>query len=465
MQEKVVLIGAGSAVFTRALVTDMVRKNWEGELGLVDTAPDALDVATKLARKVLQVGDSRLVLSASTDRRQLLPDTTIVICTIGVGGRRAWEQDVFVPRKHGIFQPVGDSVMPGGTSRALRMIPAMVDIARDVLALAPNALFFNYSNPMSAVCRGVRKATGANMVGLCHGVTGVANRLATLLEVPADRLRYTAVGINHLTWFTEVRVDGQDAMPKLREIATRKLAQLEACGHSQVVANLPDPSGTMSRDQAGPSISDPLTWQLFALTGAYPAPGDSHVAEFFPHMFGREKAFFGKTLGIDAFGGHGFESIIERGDQSFAAQRADAVSPDPLPADYLSQDRGYSEKVTDILNDIRQDAGNVYSVNLPNRGQVPNLPADAVVESPAVAQTTGLRPLILPPLPPFIAGTLASRFQWVETVVEAALEGSRDKFVQALVLDGAVGSVEQAQRLADDLLAVQKPYLPQFARR
>ncbi|NLW87110.1 MAG: alpha-glucosidase/alpha-galactosidase, partial [Planctomycetes bacterium] len=157
-QEKIVLIGAGSAVFTQGLIADLIDRGWSAELALVDVNGQALEVSRRLARKMVQASGAPVRVSADTDRRKVLPGASAVICTIGVGGRRAWEQDVFVPRKHGIYQPVGDSVMPGGASRSLRMIPAMVEIARDVLDLAPEALFFSYSNPMSTICRAVRKA-------------------------------------------------------------------------------------------------------------------------------------------------------------------------------------------------------------------------------------------------------------------------------------------------------------------
>ena len=172
--EKVVLIGAGSAVFTRGLVSDLIRSGIETDLALVDIDPGALEVAARLATKMVTFKQAPMRVSAHLDRREALRGATIVICTIGVGGRRAWEKDVFIPRKYGIYAPVGDTIGPGGSSRALRMIPPMVAIARDVLDLCPDALFFNYGNPMAAVCRAVRKATGANMVGLCHGVIDTA---------------------------------------------------------------------------------------------------------------------------------------------------------------------------------------------------------------------------------------------------------------------------------------------------
>jgi alpha-galactosidase len=443
MKEKLVLIGAGSAMFTRGLVADLVKRGREAELALVDIDPKALVVAKGLAQKMIALKKAPITVTASTDRRDLLAGATAVVCTIGVGGRRAWEQDVLIPRKHGIYQPVGDSVMPGGTSRALRMIPPMVAIARDVLELAPDALFFNYGNPMAPVCRAVRKATGAEMVGLCHGVHHVSQYLAAALGVEPARLGYSAVGMNHFTWFTEVQVDGQDATPQLRAVAERKLAE----------------AGTAAAGD-GEDLS-PFSWQLLLLFGAFPACQDRHVTEFFPHCFGGKGSYYGKTLGIDSYS---FEQTIAGGDRIYEEMGQLATSAKPLPKGYLREFSGEHEQVIEIIEHIRSGAAKVYSANLPNRGQVPNLPAEAIIEAPAVTTTAGLRPITQPPLPAALAGALATRLAWVEVVVEAALEGSREKFIQALVLDGAVRSIDAAVKLADDLLAAQAAYLPQFAK-
>ena len=427
-----VLIGAGSTVFTRGLVADLILRTRETELALVDIDSEALAVAEGLSRKMIEAKRAPVRLSATTDRREVLHGATAVICTIAVGGRRAWEQDVLIPRKYGIFQPVGDTVMPGGTSRALRMIPAMVAIAEDVLDLAPNALFFNYGNPMACVCRAVRKATGADIVGLCHGVSGVASYLASALGVSPSRLEYNAVGMNHLTWFTEVRADGADAIPRLREIAAAKSERQD---------------------------DNPFSWHLFQLFGAFPAVLDRHITEFFPQFFASGK-YYGRMLGVDAYS---FEDRIRHGDRIYEEMKEVALSGDPLPADYFDRIGGEHEQVVEIIEAIRTDAGRIYSANLPNLGQVPNLPADAIVESPAFADASGLQAIRQRPLPPGIAGTLAARLAWVETVVEAALEGSRDKFIQALVIDGSVDSLDTATRLADELLAAHAQHLPQFA--
>ena len=432
MREKFVLIGAGSAMFTRGMVADLIQRGQECDLALVDIDPEALEVAEGLTRKMIQARKSPIKLTAHIDRRDALPGATALICTIGVGGRRAWEQDVFIPRKFGIYQPVGDSVMPGGTSRALRMIPAMVAIAEDALDLAPGALFFNYGNPMGPVCRAVRKATNANMVGLCHGVFHVAHFLADTLGVEHSRLDYTAVGMNHLTWFTEVLVDGKDAMPRLQEIGSERLAR-----------------------DASPEEINPFSWELLRLFGAFPAVLDRHVTEFFPQFFADGK-YYGRTLGVDAYS---FEGTISWGDKIFEEMKELALSNQPLGEEFFERIGGEHEQVMDIIESIRTNGGQVYSANLPNRGQVPNLPPEAIVESPAIADNRGLTPIPQPPLPPGTAGTLASRFAWVETVVDAAIEGSRDKFIQALVLDGAVGSMDMAARLADELLEAQRDYL------
>ncbi len=448
MNEKIVLIGAGSAVFTRGLVADLIRLGVKADLALVDIDPHALRVVESLTRKMVQAKRAPITIRASTNRREVLKDATAVICTIGVGGRRAWEQDVFIPRKYGIYAPVGDTVGPGGSSRALRMIPAMVDIARDVLDLAPHALFFNYSNPMAAICRAVHKATGADVIGLCHGVQWVAFLIAEFMNEPLADLQYTAVGINHLTWFTKINLRGADAMPRLRELAQQML--------TAGVPKEPMP------DYPFAAMDFPhhnfFSLELLLRFGAIASALDRHVTEFFPQFF-RTGHYYGQRLGVDAFS---FETTIAEGDETFAEMEKEALSSSSLPDEYFQREEGDHELVMDIIESIRNDREFIVSANLPNTGQVPNLPSTAIIESPAVTKNGTLQALPQEPLSSAIAGTLATRYQWVETIVEAALEGSRDKFIQALVLDGYVESFDMAVKLADELLAEQAAYLPQF---
>mgnify|MGYP000666377757 CR=1 FL=1 len=452
MGDKYVLIGAGSVSFTRGLVADILRTGKEIELGLVDISPEALEVAEKLVVRMVAAAGAPVRVAASLDRRDLLPNARAVICTVGVGGRRAWELDVLIPRKHGIYQPVGDTAMPGGLSRALRMVPAMVAVARDVLDLCPTALFFNYGNPMTAVCRAIRKATGAPVVGLCHGVLGVAQYLARFIGVPFNEVAYTAVGLNHMTWFTEFRHKGRDAWPRIRaEVARRLGAAPERL--LDAFAELGDSPEALAK------LDNPFSWHLYALYGAFPAVLDRHAIEFFPQLIPGGR-YYGKTLGVDAFS---VEATIEAGDRAWEQMRRVALGQEPLPEAYLGSGGGEHEQVISIIDSIDTDAGRVYSANLPNRGQVSNLPSEAVLEGPAIADAAGLRPIALGALPAGLAATLVPRIAVVETIVDAALQGSRELFVQALVADGSCPSLAAAQRLADDLLAAHAGHLPQFA--
>src|SRR5436853_472989 len=194
-------------------------------------------------------------------------------------------------------------------------------------------------------------------------------------------------------------------------------------------------AGTAPRGGPVPAQVNPFSWALFRLFNAFPAVLDRHVTEFFPQFF-RDGTYYGKRLGVDAFS---FEATIAHGDQIFAQMREDALSPRPLEPDYFDRVSGEHEQVIDIVDSIRRERGAVFSANLPNTGQVPNLPPDAIVEGPAVADGSGLRAIAQRPLPSALVGTLATRYMRVETAVEAAVPGSRDKFVQALVLDGAAG--------------------------
>lgn len=452
MKENVVIIGAGSAYFTRKLVVDLIERGDPFALGLVDTDAQAAEMAEKLSRKMIDLKRAPIEVRASTDRRQLLPGATVVISTIAVGGRRAWEQDVLIPRKYGIYHPGGDTCMPAGTARSLRAIPPAVAIAEDVFDLAPRALYFNYTNPMAVICRAIRKQTPADVIGLCTGVRDVGGYLAHVLEVDRSRLRHNAVGINHMTWFTEIRVDAEDAKPRLREIARRHVAR------AQQLAKQIDDSPEKADLRSELRGLQPFSWQLYLALDAFPAVLDGHVVEFFPHLFRGERSYFGATLGM------GFERNRANEDQQFAQMQQEALSADPLPADYLDKVAGgHREDAIDITYSIRADDGAVYSANLPNRGWVAGLPDDVIIEGPTMATAAGLRPIGQPPLSAGILGTLATRFQWVETVVEAAVEGNRDKVVTALLLDGAVASFEDAEALTDELLLAHADHLPQFA--
>ena len=438
-RRKIVLIGAGSAMFTQGLVADLILTGQPWSLALVDIDPGALAVAEGLSRRMVAARDADITVAGSLERRDLLAGADVVVTTIGVGSRRAWEADVFIPRKYGIFQPVGDTVMAGGISRALRMIPAMVAIAADVIRLCPQALFVNYANPMTANCWAVRRATGADVIGLCHGVFHVQRELAEFIGAAPEEITCQGVGLNHFTWIYDLRWNGADAWPLVRE----KLAA-EARG---------EPTGKRR------AADNPFCWSLFAAYGAYPAVNDRHVTEFFPERF-PGGAYYGKTLGVDAYS---FERTIAHGDEIYERMAAQAAGEVPLDDAVFRRAAGEHEQLLDILDSIAGDKRKTYSANLPNRGAVPALPPDAVLELTAAATARGLQPLLVPDFPPILAAPLIRKIAAVELTVEAALTGSRALFVEALLADGCVSDPAVAGRLADDLLAAHREHLPQFA--
>jgi alpha-galactosidase len=437
---KLVIIGAGSAVFTRGLVADIIMASGEEswELGLVDIDPEALEVAARLSEYMIDARGAPIHVQANTDRKVILPGADIVVSTIGVGGRRAWEQDVFIPRKYGIYQPVGDSVMPGGISRAQRMIPAIVDIARDVKQLCPDAQFFNYSNPMTANCMAVRKATGLNVVGLCHGTFHVQRQLATYAGAPPDEVNALFAGLNHLTFIFDLRWRGQDMWPQIRE----KIAQ----------ERLSPP------DEASFYTANPFSWSFFERYGVYPAVNDRHVVEFFPERFPRGE-YHGRTLGVDVFS---IEDTIAHGDRVYGDMRDQAFGQQPVDETIFNRAIGEHEQLLDIILSLRKDSREIYAVNLPNKGIVPPLAEDAVLECPAVATGTGLRQMRLPELHPALTAILMRKLSATSLTVEAALTGDRDLFTEALLLDEAVADMDVARQLGGELLEAQQQYLPNY---
>ncbi|MDF1515818.1 MAG: hypothetical protein P1S60_18570, partial [Anaerolineae bacterium] len=399
---KMVLIGAGSAMFTRGLVADMIvsRDMGSWELGLVDIDPEALEVAAKLSEHMIQTRGAPIKVSASTDRRQVLPGADIVVCTIGVGGRRAWEDDVFIPRKFGIYQPVGDTVMPGGISRAQRMIPAMVEIAHDVAELCPGAWFFNYSNPMTANCSAVRKVTGLDMVGLCHGTFHVQHQLASYVDTPPGEVTALFIGLNHLTFIFDLRWRGSDLWPHIREKIDLEKVQSPQSSGSFYTENL-------------------FSWSLFERYGAYPSANDRHVVEFFPERF-PGGSYYGKTLGMDAYS---FEGTIANGDRIYAEMRAQALGEQPVDESIFNRASGEHEQLLNIIAGLRSDSREVFAVNLPNKGMVPGLPGDAILECPAVATARGLQAIHIPDISPSLTAILSRKLSATTLTVEAALSG------------------------------------------
>ena len=450
-RKKMVLIGAGSAMFTQGLVMDLINNpghnSWR--LALVDTDTDTLRAIERLVRKMIAAKNVDIEVEASTERRDVLPDADYVVCTIGVGGRRAWEQDVLIPRKYGVNQPVGDTAMPGGISRAMRMIPAMLALVQDVQTLCPQAYLFNYSNPMAMICRAVRKSTVFPMVGLCIGVPSTQWYIADFVGLEHEDVSSLSVGINHLTFIYDFRHKGKDAWPLVRE----KLAQEFKEDFDETV---------LDRFYAAKAeyfyLGEPFAWNFFKEYSAFPAPGDRHITEFFPERFPGGK-YYGKTLGISAYS---FEGVVTEGDTIHENAMRLATSEEPLPDDFFLHMHGEHEQLMEIINAIENDERKVFSVNVPNVGAVPNLPYEAVLEMPAIATAKGFRQIHIDDYPDVLAGFISRQLSIIELAVDAALKGDRKLFAEAILQGGYITDKKAVHAMVDELITAQKQYLPQF---
>jgi alpha-galactosidase len=437
-----VLIGAGSTVFTPGLLHDLAASPAfaDAEVRLVDVVPEAAETMAALGRRIAAAAGSRMRVDAVPDRRSALAGAAVVTTTIAVGSAASWHDDLEIPAKHGVLQTVGDSVGPGGVLRALRHVPELLAIARDVADVAPNALLVNYSNPLTANVRAITRQTPVAAIGLCHGTMHTKHMLATTLGVDPERVTATFAGLNHLCWLLDLRTAEEDLYPRLRSLVEERAAGADAPS-----SRTEDLTGAVSAD-------------LMRTFGLYPAPGDRHVAEFFGGYLhpgrGGELAW-GLQGGLDRTR----EYIGEKG-RLWDSLRAQAAGTAPLSA---PQDQE-AERLVAIAAAVTTGTARVeLAVNLPNHGLIPQLPAGAVVEVPAVVSAAGVSGVAVHGLPPAVLAVLTARALQQELVVEAAVNGRRSVALQALVLDPLVPDRATATAILDDAVAADPERLGRFA--
>lgn len=441
-ENSLVLIGAGSTVFTPGLMTDLasspVFAGWT--IRLVDLSAEAADTMARLGRRIARERGADLTFVPHTDRREALPGARFVTTTIAVGAAAGWLADMEVPARHGIAQTVGDSVGPGGVLRALRHVPELVAIGRDVAELAPGALMVNYSNPLTANVRAIAAQTPVRVIGLCHGTMHTLGALAADLGVPRAEVHATFAGLNHLCWLLDLRRGSQDLYPQLRQLVSER-------------AGGPDAPSTR-REGVHLSVSA----DLLRTFGRYPAPGDRHVSEFFSwYLAGAD----GSALPWGLQGGR--DATMEYiGQKHDLWDRLHGQADGTLPLDGLEKQE--AERLVAIAAAVVTGRDAVeLAVNLPNDGKISNLPPEAVVEVPAVVGAAGVTGLAVGPLPEAIAAVLTARVQQQELTVRAALSGSRELAVQALALDPLVPGPGLAAAILDDAIAAHGGTMTRFA--
>jgi alpha-galactosidase/6-phospho-beta-glucosidase family protein len=437
---RICIVGGGSYNWSPIMLRDIAAmKDLSGMIVLHDIDPAALEDLQRLGRKIMSVAGANFTVEATTDLNEALRDAEFVIVTITTGGLEAMRHDLDIPRKYGIYQSVGDTVGPGGLSRALRNIPVMVEIARTIERVCPGAWLLNLTNPMTTLTRAINKTTNLKAIGLCHELFGVRGTLKEMFDARNEDLQMRVAGVNHMIWLLDLKIRGRDGFQMIREY---------------IDSGRQIPVRTSGAARLFPSFRD--HWQvklaLFNTYGYLPAAGDRHVAEFFPYFL-TEETHAGEDYGV------GLTLIEHRYEVARMAQtsvRSWIESDKPLPVERSE------EEVVDIIAAIANGSSLYTIVNLPNRGQIDNLPREAVVETMGMVGPTGAYGVSVGALPRGVLNTVHPHVINQEMIVDAALAGDRQLALQALLNDPLVRDFRSAPRMLDELLKAHADYLPQF---
>lgn len=436
---RVALVGAGSIGFTRRIVADIlaVPEFSETEFRFMDIDPTGLDMAASLCGRMIEDNGAAATVLATTDRREALQDADYVLSFVRVGGLEAFAHDIEIPLKYGVDQCVGDTLGPGGIFYALRTIPVLVGIAEDIKAVCPRALFLNYSNPMAMNCWAVRRASGVPIVGLCHGVQGAHWQIALALGLPAEQVDYVAAGLNHQTWFIQVRHNGKDMLPHL----------LEAFERNESLAR-----------------SEPVRIDMLRRFGYYSTESNGHLSEYLM-WYRKRPSEVAKWICTDSWiGGEtgGYLRVCRETANHYREMYPRWMSGEE-PIHWGSRSSEHASYILEALETGRRYRGHF---NVENTGLITNIPNGCTVEVPCMVDASGIAPTFVGDLPLGCAAIIRQTISVQELTVEAALTGDRDLVRQALALDpltGAVCNLDEVWAMADEMLEALAPWLPQFA--
>lgn len=422
---KIVLIGAASVIFGPTTIRDLLLSpTLQGsEIVLVDIAEAALEPVVRFAERLNEALGRECRIWATPDRRQALLGADFVVVSVAVDRERTWKLDFDIPLRHGVRHVLGENGGPGGLSHSLRNIPLLLDIARDIEALAPHAWVINFTNPVSRLCLALARHARLRFVGLCHQIHEGYRIVSEALDMRLADIHLVAAGLNHFTWILTMtdRRTGEDLYPRFRE-----------------------------RLQAMPPAFEPLSRELFDIFGLFPAVGDQHAGEYIGDAWrhvgtgGYDWDWYHRKVAQV----HGDVEAIVRGDAD--ATRRWLAGPSV-------------ERAQQVITGLWTGSGGFEeAVNVVNGGAIPNLPAGAIVEVPAYVCRDRILPVQVGPLPTGIAELCARQVAIQELVVQAAVHGDRKAALQALALDPVVPDMETARRVLDELLRAHAAYLPQF---
>lgn len=439
---KITFIGAGSAVFTRNLIGDLLTyPELEGsEICLMDIDEKRLKLVEALAKKMVDQTKSSIKISATTNRLEALRKSDYVIITIQVGGLEAYEMDIEIPQEFGVEQCIGDTLGPGGIFRGLRHLAVISEIASELEQVSPNAVILQYSNPMVIISRAIQASSPIQMVGLCHSVQGTAEQLASYIDAPKNEITHWVAGINHMAWFLKFEWNGKDAYPLLREKAKNTAIYGK----------------------------DPTRFELLKHFGYFVTESSGHSSEYYPyfrntpnhlnnllHKFTDDESLwfdFGKT--------GGYLRHCKQELKDYYNWFAEQLKEDNEVTIKRSTEYGASIIHAMETNTVLRINGNVA-----NQGSITNLPYDACVEVPCMIDSSGIHPVQVGKLPEQLASLIKTNLNVQELVAQGHLNRDRSFIYQAAKLDpltAATCTLDEIDQMVTKLFDAQKKWLPQF---
>ena len=423
----ITFLGAGSVVFTRELLADILSfaELREVTLSLHDIDPERLETAEAIARRTAEQLGAKPVITASLDRRASLDGADFVINAIQVGMHAATVKDFEIPAKYGLRQTIADTLGVGGIFRALRTFPVLDGIARDMLEICPDAWLLNYTNPM-AMNIGYLEAVAPSLkkVGLCHSVFWTVHDLGNLLGVPVEEIDYTGAGVNHQAWLLRFEHNGESLYPRLDEL--------------------------LERD---PELRRRVRMDMYRRLGYFPTETSEHSSEYLPWYLHLDDEIERLRIPVGDY------LRISAGNvEEYHATRASLRAGEPL--DVSRDATEYAPQVIHsmVTGQLRRIHGNVANHDL-----ISNLPSGYAVEVPCVVDHLGVRPERVGALPPQCAALNRSFVSVGQLTVAAATENDPRKIRQAAMVDpntAATLSVDAIWDLCNELVAAHRELLP-----
>ena len=443
---KIAFIGAGSTVFTKNLLGDILSlpELANSTIALHDIDSERLITSEIVAGKTAAAVGASPTIEATTNRREALDAADYVITMFQIGGYEpSTVVDFEVPKDFGLRQTIADTLGVGGIMRALRTIPVLLDVCADIEDVS-NATLLNYVNPMSMLCWAVARQSSVPTVGLCHSVQHTASQLGEDLGVPESELRYRCAGINHMAFYLEFQQELNGRLVDLYPAIAER-------------AKSPAPyRGDVERTDGGTEgLSDEVRYEMFRRLGYFVTESSEHFAEYVPYFIKRDRPDLIEKFGIPL---DEYPRRCERQIEGWEELRDEMVDPTSTLDVKPSAEYGAG-----IIHSMETGQPRVIYGNVPNRGSITNLPDDCIVEVPCLVDHNGVQATRVGELPPQLAGLMQTNIGVQRLTVEAAVTGNREHVYHAAMLDphtAAELDLEQIWTLVDAMIDAHGDYLP-----